>query len=151
MIAVNDTIKFAVVPSHLVNDIWDSVKRFVISALEFCYDDTDEFDLKQAIINNKLLLVVITDNDKIVSSVTIEVSELRGKKVCHIFTLGGEDIDTWINQFMEVWRAIALEQNCDFISMKGRPGWQRYAKKHGFTHQYTQMIQDIRGQDNGRQ
>ena len=144
MIAAADTIKFAVVPSHLVEGIWDSVKRFVISALEFCYDDTTEYDLKQSIINNILLLVVITDNDKIVSSVTIEVSQLNGVKVCHIMTLGGEDIDSWINQFMRVWKAIAREQGCDFISMKGRPGWSRYAKKHGFTHQYTQMIQDIR-------
>ena len=134
-----DLVEVVAIPCQLAPKIWPMVEQYAAAALEHAFDGMTSEKILDYVLDDVLILVVITYDGEIVASATLEIDENENGKSCHCLTIGGEGIDFWIAEFMEVWRAIAREQGCDAITLKGREGWARYARKLGFQHQYTQM------------
>lgn len=133
-------VKVVAVPAELAREYWPNVERFASMALEHAADQMSTGAILERIIDGKLILIVVTDEtDSPVASMTLEIVDQPRGRICHCMTLGGEDLEQWVATYIEVWRAVALELECDYLTIKGRAGWEKYATRHGFKHQYTIM------------
>ncbi len=129
-------------PEHVL-DVWPVIEPHFKASLKWAHDSMTTLDLLSGLLAGRLYLLLIMEGDAIVGSSCLEVAELRDKRVCHAIHFAGRNLDHWVDVFMEVWQRAAYELGCDEISIKGRPGWARYAKKLGFEHEYTIMKKQI--------
>jgi hypothetical protein len=137
-------VRVVAVPGHMAQEYWPNVERFANQALEYACDGMTVQTVLEMIVDGRLILIVVTDaNDEPIASMTFEVVQQARRKICHCMTLGGDDLEQWVETFVGVWRAVALELGCDAVTIKGRAGWERYAKRFGFEHQYTIMTLPI--------
>ena len=132
-------IGFSAVPPERARDLWPSIEHHAEMALSHAFDDMKPEHILGWILKDVLVLVIVTIDDKITASMTLEMVETKRGKICHIMTLGGSDMETWVDEWLKVWIAIAREQGADWITIKGREGWARFARRRGFEHEYTQM------------
>ncbi len=137
-------IGFVAVAPQNARAIWPSIEHHASAALKHSTDGMTTKQILEWIVQDRLILVVITRNNKIAASATMEMAANLNGKSCHIITMGGDDMDDWLEQFIEVWEKVAIEQGADYLTMKGRKGWQRATKPFGFEHEYTQMKKDLR-------
>lgn len=135
----NEPYKFVSMTPKNVLKVWDAVEPHIEQALEHAFDDMTPTQVLGMILTDRLNLVLVTKGPEVVASMTFELCEYASGKVCHIMTVGGDDMEQWVDEFVEVWKAIGIETGCSHLSIKGRAGWARYARKHGFKHSYTYM------------
>ena len=128
---------------------WPEVEHFVDMAMQHSYGDMTTKDVLERVASGNLLMLVAMVGDEIRACFCLELVERFTGKTCHCMILAGSGIDDWIDTWMACWREVALQYGCDRLTIKGRPGWARYAKhKFGFKHLYTVMSLDI---DEGKQ
>ena len=135
----NEPYQFCTIAPEDVLKVWPECEPHVEKALQHAYDDMTPTQVLGMILTNRLQLVLVTKGSQVVASMTFEICEYASGKVCHIMTVSGDDMEQWVNEFVGVWKAIGIETGCSYLSIKGREGWARYAKKHGFKHGYTYM------------
>lgn len=123
---------------------WPGVELMVERAMEHSFSDTTTDDILARLVDGSLMMIVITREERPISVMCLEFVERLSGRTCHCMILAGESMETWIDQWMVTWWQVAADYGCDKISIKGRPGWARYAKRrYGFKHQYTVMSLDI--------
>ena len=125
--------------------MWPDIGEYVDRALAYSHDDTTQFNIMAGILNERMICAVITIDHEIQGVGILEVAQLRNHRVLHCPIFSGDDLESWVEEWMDVWVAIARELKCDRVTIKGRQGWARYAKRFGFEHQYTMMSLDIEG------
>lgn len=136
---VDDMVEVALIPADMVAGYWSNVEEYARRALEFAFDGMTVETVLERIVKGNLILVVCTVNGEIKASMTIEVCELPVGRIAHCMTLAGDDLESWVDEFVDTWKSIGKALNCDYITIKGRAGWERYARKYGFKHMYTNM------------
>ena len=139
----NQPYRFCAIEPEAVLKVWPQCVDHVEDALKYSFDDMTPTQVLGMILTDRLQLVLVTRGAEIIASMTVEFCEYASGKICHIMTVAGDDMEKWVDEFVEVWKAIASENGCAYISIKGREGWARYAKKHGFKHCYTYMRLEI--------
>ncbi len=137
-------IIFSIIEPESAVKMWPDIEHFANEALEFAFDGMKTEDLLSWIVTGRLVLVVLTRDQEIIASMTLEIVEHEHEKICHCLTFAGEDLESWVEQWLDIWEMIARELGCQKITIKGREGWARYARRHGFQHMYTSMFRDIR-------
>ena len=136
-----DRYQFATLDGQNALDRWEEAAPIIERALEHDYDGMTTNQILGRILLNDLTLIIVHDRetDRLIACMTLEYIK-RFERICHCMTFSGDNMRDWVDQWMDVWRRIAIETNCQYLSIKGREGWQRYAaKEYGFTHAYTQM------------
>lgn len=141
--AAPDLIFSVIDPSSAVA-MWPDISHFADDALEFAFDGMKAEDVLSWIVSGRLVLVVLTRDQEIIASMTLEIVERDHEKICHCLTFAGDDLESWIDQWLDIWETIARELGCQKITIKGREGWARYARRLGFQHMYTSMFRDLR-------
>ncbi len=135
-----DVIGFANIDPANAQELWPELADHADRALQFAFDGMTNEHVLEWILTGRLILVVITVADKITASLTIEVCDNDDARTCHIMTIGGDNMEAWVHDWLPIWQRIAADQGCDYLTIKGREGWARYARKYGgFEHMYTQM------------
>ena len=124
--------------------IWPEIERFAKEALAHAFDDMTSEEVLGWILSDRLLLLVITVDDRIVGAATLEIVDKLSGRVCHCMTFAGDDLETWESAWMDIWERVAREYGCNQITIKGREGWGRYARQRlGFSHVYTMMVKSL--------
>lgn len=123
--------------------LWPKLRSDFQRSLEAAHDDMTDHNLMAGILDGRMIPMVICVDDEIVGSALLEIAQLRKHKVLHCIHFAGDDLEVWVDEWMETWKELARELGCDIISIKGREGWARYARKHGFKHTYTIMHLEV--------
>lgn len=127
-----------------IREVWPSVKQFAKDALRHAFDDMTARDLLEMILLGELLLVVIKQDQQTLGIAAFEISGSSKGDYLHCMIFAGDDMSTWVDQFMALWHMLARHYGCRWISIKGRKGWDRYAsKRYGFEHCYTVMRKEV--------
>lgn len=123
---------------------WDDLEPIIERALEHDYDSMTTNQILARVLLGELTLIFVGNlANEIVAAATLEFVN-RGERICHCMTFSGDDMAEWVDEFIDTWKQIAKQTGCRYLSIKGRPGWARYAsKRYGFEHRYTQMALDI--------
>lgn len=123
--------------------LWPEIREHFEAALGFAHDRTTPEHVLARVLTGDLYLLVVSSADFLVASFTFERVQNRDGYTLHCMTLAGEDMESWVDQFLDIWKQLAAELGCSRISIKGRAGWQKFALKKGFKHQYTIMYQEV--------
>lgn len=135
--------QFAVIPADKAFEMWPYINEHFDRALEHAYDNLPAEHVLARVLTGELYLMVVTRDADIVASFTFERVQNRAGATLHCMTLAGEDVDWWVDPFIATWKKLAREMGCNRISIKGRRGWERYAREKGFKHMYTIMHQEL--------
>lgn len=139
-----DPIRISLLEPADAKKIWHNVVQYADDALRHSFDDMTPEDILHWIISDRLLLLVVTIGDKIVGAGTLEIVERKSGRVCHCMTFAGEDLDRWESDWLEIWERVARAHGCNQLTIKGREGWAKYARKRlGFQHVYTTMVKRL--------
>jgi len=128
-------------PNQL-DTVWDSVKVHIENALKHC-NELHLQDVKQSLESQKMGLVVITSEDKVVTSVVVEYVDYPQITALRVVALGGDKMEDWIpalDQFLTMW---GQEMSADRIEIMGRRGWVKALAPHDYSEKYTFITKDI--------
>ena len=127
------------IPSSKVNDVWDRCKKFIEMGNNKSQQEMNVDDIYQKLLTTDMQLwMVFSEDAEIVSVLTTEVVLYPRMKTCRIVTLGGKDMDDWVEQFLEVLEEWALENDCVC-----RKGFIKKLEKYGYEHTYTILTKKL--------
>ena len=75
--------------------------------------------------------------------VITEIQEYTKYRQLLIFLVAGTRAKDWIASGNQQLTAFAKSRNCKYVVFQGRPGWERYARKFGYTDKFVMMRQEI--------
>ena len=87
-------------------------------------------------------LWVCYDN-KIRAVATTEIVKYPSMKVVRSITLTGENMDDWLDVFIDTVSAWAKELGCEGIETGGRMGWKKVLQKRGFENPQIFMTKKL--------
>ena len=130
-------------PVNELDNYWDDIKPNIERALAFCNGEMGIDDVYSMIESGLLLPLLVMEDKRIVSVVTLEVVQKPLKKVVCIMTAGGDELDSWLEDILEVVNDLAKEQKADSIYINGRKGWLRKLNKFNYTHAFTVLSREV--------
>lgn len=123
---------------------WPECEPLVARAMEHSFDDTTTDDILARVMSGNLLMMVVVRGQQVEACMCLEIVKRLSGKTCHCMILAGDDLEHWAVTWMRAWVHIARQLKCDKLSIKGRPGWAKYAaREFGFKHRYTIMSLEI--------
>jgi hypothetical protein len=132
------------IPSSQITEVWDNCKKYIEmgnnkSKQEMTIDDIYERLLKAEM----QLWLVFNEDAKIKSVLTTEVVIYPRMKTCRIVTLGGRELDIWVEQFLDVLEEWAIENDCVAMETACRRGFIKKLEKFGYEHTYTILTKEL--------
>ena len=122
---------------------WLEIAPFIEKGLDYCNNEMDILDAHTKIEEGDLIPLVIEEDNKILSVVTLEMVNFPKKRVLGITTAGGTELDVWLDQIMTVIDAIAKEQQADSIDIVGRKGWIKMLDKYNYKYAHTVLSKEV--------
>jgi hypothetical protein len=138
-----DEISICMLEGQYAKQLWPDLEQYAQDALVHSFDDMTAADILHWIVSDRLQLLVVTIGNRIVGAGTLEIVERASGRICHCMTFAGEDLEQWEADWMMIWERVARAHGCNQITIKGREGWARYAKRLGFEHVYTTMVKRL--------
>jgi hypothetical protein len=126
--------KIVALPTSLVPVLWDKMIPHLQKAIEISNGELTEEGVKGALVSGNQMALLICREESVVAVHTLEIKELsEGLRVLHINAIGGDEMDSWFEQYVLVMRAIAKDLNCTEVrGCAVRDGWLKYLKSTGF-------------------
>ena len=132
------------IPSSKVNDVWDRCKKFIEMGNNKSQQEMNVDDIYEKLLTTDMQLwMVFSEDAEIVSVLTTEVVLYPRMKTCRIVTLGGKDMDDWVEQFLEVLEEWALDNNCVAMETACRKGFIKKLEKYGYEYTYTILTKKL--------
>lgn len=122
----------------VVPTVWPSVAPLVNVALQYGGNTSLAHVYRDIVSDAKQLWVAVDIDGFQAVMVTQLYYEPDGTKVLQISYLAGEDFDLLYSQGMALVEGFALDEGCEIIRFRGRRGWVKVLKKHGYEE--TQVI-----------
>lgn len=128
-------------PGH-IDRVWRLSKAHIQSALRHS-EELSIQDVRKAIENSRMGLLVVKNDGKIVTSVVVETVNYPQLIALRVIALGGEKMHDWIpalNQYLSMW---GREMGASRIELMGRRGWAKALSSVGYVEKYTFITKDI--------
>ena len=115
--------------------LWDHFKPYLQQATERAGNLSGALteDTRTAIREGRLMMVSIYDALETQAVAACELVELTDGRALHIRWLSGTNIDGWIEDMHEGLRVLANANNCKWVTINGRMGWQKVLKDWGMS------------------
>ena len=85
---------------------------------------------RAAVRDGRLMLVQVYDAMETQAVAACELVELNDGRSLHVRYLSGENISAWIDELHEGLRVLANANKCKWVTLTGRPGWQKLLKSY---------------------
>jgi hypothetical protein len=132
------------ITSDRIDDVWDRCAKFIEMGNEHSQHEMGTSDIYDKLINQEMQLWVVFDEEgKIKCALTTEVVEYPIKKVCRIVTLGGVNLNDWVEQWLDMLERWAEENDCDSIETYCRKGFTKKLEKFGYENTYTVLGKEL--------
>ena len=132
------------IQSSKVNDVWDRCKKFIEMGNNKSQQEMNVDDIYEKLLTTDMQLwIVFSEDAEIVSVLTTEIVIYPRVKTCRIVTLGGKDMDDWVEQFLKMLEEWALENNCEAMETACRKGFIKKLEKFDYEHTYTILTKKL--------
>lgn len=137
--------KIAAIPIPLVDVVWHIVEPILQRVVDVSHDEISCESIKEHVLKGNVLLLAICRDDQIIAVNTAEVRTFdTGKKALYIPVVGGEDLDNWMDQFLNVAKLIAVEHGCEELrGIAVRRGWLKKLAPLGWKENCTIVSFDL--------
>lgn len=124
----------AAIPPTLIDVVWSECVKYVQDVVDVSHDEITVDSVKQRCLDGHSLLLIVSRQGEIIA---VNLLELRtfdsGIKALYVPVVGGTDMDIWMDQFLDVVKAIAKDFGCrELRGLAARPGWVRKLKSRGW-------------------
>ncbi len=132
------------ITSDRVKDVWPICKEYIDLGNSKSKDEMTVEDIYDKLLETEMQLWLVYDeNSKVISCLTTEVINYPQRRTCRIVTLGGRDLDTWVDKFLDVLEEWAFAAACDSMETACRKGFIKKLKKFGYEHTYTVLGKEL--------
>ncbi len=137
-------IYIAGITSDRIDDVWDRCSKFIEMGINHSQCELSTMDYYDRLVNQEMQLWVVYDEEKQIKwALTTEVIEYPRKKVCRIVSLGGRNLDEWVERWLDILERWAEENDCDSIETYCRKGFIKKLEKFGYTNTYTVLGKEL--------
>lgn len=134
----------SLVPVEHVNDVWDSVKEFLLPAVKVTNGRYMLYDVYVAIQQSHMQLWIAFDNNKeILGCQVTAITDYPSRRILTSLFTGGRDIRKWRDQMMAVLIRWAEDNECTGIEGYGKKGWIKMLEPYGVTSSLTMFEKDL--------
>ena len=127
------------VPASMIEIIWDQVEPLIQRVIDKAPQDLSMDRIKSDLIAGNTLLVVISRKGVIIAANVLQVDTLdTGLKILYIPITAGDDLDLWMEDFLELAKRIAKDHSC--VELRGlsvRKGWMVKLKHFGWEEHFV--------------
>ena len=125
-------------------EFWPELEPFVIDALSYdLYNSITLAKLKHQIETGYARTLLCADDDRLLSVTIIQLfKNTHDERILHVVCTAGKDSNAWLTELIDMLQSMAREQQCDAVTMAGRPGWARKLRHYGFTTDQVHMRLD---------
>lgn len=129
----------APVPITLVNVLWPQMVPHLQRVVNVANGEISLQSIKTSLLLGQSMIMAICKNEEIVAVVTAEKRTFEsGKSALFLPIVGGDELDCWMHQVLELSKLIAKDLGCDVIRGLGaRKGWIRKLKDEGWIEAYS--------------
>ncbi len=122
------------IPWDYALKLWSEIEPYIIQALEYdLYASTSTEKIKKQVSTGFARVLLCTEGDSIMSATIVQLHRnTKQERVLHVVTTAGTNSTAWMPALVEAWKEIARQEQCDAITLAGRPGWARKMKQFGF-------------------
>jgi len=132
------------IPSDRINEVWEKCEPYIEMGNGKSRDEMSVMDIYARLSEARMQLWLIFDDDKeIISVLTTEIIEYPRKTTCRIVTLGGQDLDLWVEELLETLEEWALEKNCVAMETVCRKGFIKKLERFGYENAYTVLVKEL--------
>ena len=118
------------IPSDRINEVWEDCEPYIEMGNGKSRDEMSVMDIYKRLSEARMQLWLVFDDDReIISVLTTEIIEYPRKTTCRIVTLGGQDLDLWVEKLLDTLEQWALENNLvnEIWNLEeGIDGWSKY-------------------------
>ena len=122
-------------------EFWPELEPFVIEALSFdLYNSITLPQLKRQIETGFARTLLCADDDRLLSVTILQLfKNTHDERILHVVCTAGEDSNAWLAILIGALQEMARDQECDAVTMAGRPGWARKLRQYGFKTDQVHM------------
>ena len=132
------------IPSERVDEVWHECKEYVQMGNNKSKEEMTIDDIYEKLLTADMQLWIVFSKDREIYSVlTTEIVTYPRKTTCRIVTLGGEGLDEWVEDLLNILEEWAKEQGCVAMETCCRKGFTKKLKKYGYEHAYTVLGKEL--------
>ena len=132
-----------VLPKY-INEVWEECEPYIAMGNGKSRDEMSVMDIYERLSQARMQLwLIFNDNKEIVSVLTTEIIEYPQKTMCRIVTLGGKDLDIWVEEWLDTIEAWALERGCVAMETVCRKGFIKKLERFGYENAYTVLVKEL--------
>ena len=132
------------IPSERLNEVWEDCEPYIAMGNGKSRDEMSVEDIYKRLSEARMQLWLVFNEDKdIISVLTTEIIDYPRKTVCRIVTLGGKDLDIWVQDWLETIEAWALENDCVAMETVCRKGFIKKLERFGYENAYTVLVKEL--------
>lgn len=140
-------MKIEQVPINKIINTWPRVREWLNEANAISEGEvTEEVMLANLLLGRWILVTIKDDLDITIAACTCDISTFAsGKRVLLVGTIGGSQIENWLDDLHAELTDVAEKLNVDAVYINGRPGWEKILKKYNFRKIYSTYVRNGHG------
>lgn len=137
-------MNLSLVPVDHIDNVWDSVKDFLIPAVKVTNGRYMLYDVYSALKSaNMQLWIAFGEDLKIIGCEVTIITNYPSRRVLTSLFTGGRNISLWKDPMMAVLVRWAEDNECTAIEGYGRKGWLRMLDSYGVKQSLIMFEKDI--------
>ena len=132
-----------IIPAEELAETWAYIKPSIDQALEHGVHETSSHDIFVGAMNGKYHIWEIRIDGRVVNYGATRFNTFNQHKQMQIVTCAGEDWDLYGADVLKEVERAALLSDCKYVTIWGRPGWERKLKPHGYEKVYTVVMKEV--------
>jgi hypothetical protein len=121
------------VPPENLKESWPTVAPLLAPAIGFSNGRISLSSVFDWLADRRYLLWLAYSNGRIGAAFVTREAHYPCRKMLTIDIAGGSDMQSWVTEADQVFRAYAAAAGLDGVELYGRPGWTRALKNLGWT------------------
>jgi hypothetical protein len=137
-------VTIGAVPAQNIGKIWKDIAPHLQRVVDHSHGDLTLAAVRNNILRGDCHLLLATRGEEILAAFTAEVRTMDSdKRVLMIPIVGGDEMDSWLDQLNEAVSQLARDWCCDEVRGVGRTGWIRSLKKYGWVNPMSIVTLEI--------
>jgi hypothetical protein len=133
-----------VIPREHIPREWPRVEPLLKMATDTRGGQYHPFDIFDKLIDGELQLWGIFNEEReLLAVLTTRVFQYRNSRALSIDWVGGSQMKSWLPAVIERLKDFAKTNGCKTLEGRGRSGWLRALKKHGWETDYVAIKMEL--------
>lgn len=125
-------IEVSLVPTEYTDTCWEKIEKFIDKAAKYTYGRYTTSNIYDLVKEADYQLWVAYDGGVFKGVVVTNIINYPQRKLLGMQFCGGEELDTWKPQMLDLLKRFARDSGCEAIESTGRPGWAKVFQNDGY-------------------